>query len=799
MVFFSLLLGSIMSILINSAKFSTDVRKALRDQNYVTNQYWMGICLIVGAVVTVLGLVATYTAWGLLSAISDNNSHALLRSSMGQYVTSLPSKFVVASLYLYLTSLILFLVEIVSGPAMYCLIALVTGLFFQVVVSLSAFGRLIIHTGAMGKKRVLDPQFERYLLPSGLHASLLIKATERRRRRTSVTSQYQSSNNTNNNASGGGGKHNSYHDHNPLDKQHSASFSGENNTTGGSHRSSDRKTNSVRRGSKSQRRRGLSNQGSRGLSASSNTGSVTSLSSTTQSQMFSMSQSSEQPQQAQPPLSLRVDTSHPSPLVIQNYGSTQQDRPQRDASQATPPPTVVATTADVVGTAPPQTDLDNDDNLLSVDENETILLTARAFSPDGMQQPSPSSLSRSQKRHKSSHSRKSSSRSSISKNEIFFEEYDHEKEDDESVDDLVNDIRFPRPSVLNRTTSNELYDVVQMTLSQSEQSHNSSGDEQEDEYCTPSCSMLSLLEEGEEEDDDDVDEEDNGDGSRGEHKTEHVPLVSRSVAVESLAVATASLPVSENAQEPMAALLRKSRTDRVEKLANLKRLQRQSVVAVYRRSSHNPETAGVTRKTPTKTSPLKKQQIREEWQAEEDVRDMYGVEPPVDFLDEIESDIDEEEDSHDDTYRDGTTVNDDPTLQTLPTATRTDRDHIGGWLRRMRSRANNLLRQHLQLQPILEPDSSMKDKDGDHNENIILISSQKNRHGAITEETANPDNHEKENSHNSSSDSGRRRSALLLSSLVEENTALSSTKATNAFSQGDDRSDQPQDDKLIDL
>lgn len=110
---------------------------------------------------------------------------------MGQYVTAMPSKFVVASLYLFLLWLTLILIEIISGPLILVLLSAIMYMFFQVVVSLSAFGRLIIHTGAMGQKRILDPEFERQLLPSGLHASLLIKATERSRRKTSVTDQYR--------------------------------------------------------------------------------------------------------------------------------------------------------------------------------------------------------------------------------------------------------------------------------------------------------------------------------------------------------------------------------------------------------------------------------------------------------------------------------------------------------------------------------------------------------------------------------------------------------------------------------
>jgi hypothetical protein len=163
----------------------------MMEEQYGSLRFYIGCTLLLGAIIAVLGLVSTFTAWGLISAISDSNSHCLLRSSMGQYVTSLPSRFVVAALYLFLLWLLLCIVELMSGPCRIIMISLVVYLFLQVIVSLSAFGRLIIHTGAMGSKRVLDPEFERQLLPSGLHASLLIKATERLRRKTSVTAQYK--------------------------------------------------------------------------------------------------------------------------------------------------------------------------------------------------------------------------------------------------------------------------------------------------------------------------------------------------------------------------------------------------------------------------------------------------------------------------------------------------------------------------------------------------------------------------------------------------------------------------------
>jgi hypothetical protein len=203
-VFLSLLLGSEMAVFLNSSSLLTQIRKSMEDQDYRSLDYYIGCVIIIDICVTILGLVATFTAWSMIAALSDSNSHAILRSSMGQYVTSLPMRLVVASLYLFLLWIVLLIMTLMKGPVPYIIVATVGFMFFQMVSSLSCFGRLIIHTGAMGQKRVLDPEFERHLLPSGLHASLLIKATERARRCTSATAQYQMNtlNYNNNNGTG---------------------------------------------------------------------------------------------------------------------------------------------------------------------------------------------------------------------------------------------------------------------------------------------------------------------------------------------------------------------------------------------------------------------------------------------------------------------------------------------------------------------------------------------------------------------------------------------------------------------
>jgi hypothetical protein len=93
---------------------------------------------------------------------------------------------------MFLLWIILSAIEVTHGLVSFVLVGVIISLFFQVVVTFSAFGRLIVHTGAMGKKPILEPDLERALLPSGLRAPLLIKATNHQRRQTGVIMQYKS-------------------------------------------------------------------------------------------------------------------------------------------------------------------------------------------------------------------------------------------------------------------------------------------------------------------------------------------------------------------------------------------------------------------------------------------------------------------------------------------------------------------------------------------------------------------------------------------------------------------------------
>jgi hypothetical protein len=215
MVLLSLLLGIQNNVFFNSSPEIVDLRQILTTHCHLhtTNlsdndatltfdvshnsvfsslKFWIGFLMLLNICVTIMGIIATFTTWSMISAISDRNAHCLLRSSMGQYVTTLSPRLVVASVYLFLLWFLLFVVEIVSksNPLLWVLLLSVAFVFFSIVVPLSVFGRLVLHTGAMAQRPVLSDELEKELLANGLHASLVIRAHHRQRKNTSVSNQY---------------------------------------------------------------------------------------------------------------------------------------------------------------------------------------------------------------------------------------------------------------------------------------------------------------------------------------------------------------------------------------------------------------------------------------------------------------------------------------------------------------------------------------------------------------------------------------------------------------------------------
>ncbi len=192
MVFMSLLLSTELGVLFNSAGVTTEIRQSLRQQAHHTVSFWAGIAIIISAIFTLLSLISTFTAWTMVSAISDVNAHCILRSSIGQYAAELPGRFIVGSIYSFLIWFCLFLFLLLpAGFYSYLLLIFVICLFVHTITAFSAFGRVIMHTGAMGSNRIFDKGYESSLQPHSLHANLLIKAKANLGNKTSIIRQYQ--------------------------------------------------------------------------------------------------------------------------------------------------------------------------------------------------------------------------------------------------------------------------------------------------------------------------------------------------------------------------------------------------------------------------------------------------------------------------------------------------------------------------------------------------------------------------------------------------------------------------------
>jgi hypothetical protein len=192
MVFMSLLLGAELNVLFNSAAVTTSMRRELFSENFWKIEFWAGITILISVILTILSLFSTFTVWGMVSSISDANAHCILRSSIGQYVSELPGRFIVSAVYSFLiwVSLFFFLLLPVGFWSI-LLLVITAALFFHVVVVFSAFGRIIMHSGAMGTNRIFDEQTEKSLLPHTLHSSLLEKAREVLASKTSIMRQYK--------------------------------------------------------------------------------------------------------------------------------------------------------------------------------------------------------------------------------------------------------------------------------------------------------------------------------------------------------------------------------------------------------------------------------------------------------------------------------------------------------------------------------------------------------------------------------------------------------------------------------
>ena len=192
MVFMSLLLSTQFGVLFNSSTVAVQVRVGLREAHWDTVDFWAGLFIILSSLFTILSLISTFTFTAMISAIDENNAHCILRSSIGQYATELPGRLIVFSIYTFLIAFMsFFFILLPLGSFSICLLLLTIFFFVHVVTVFSSFGRLIMHTGAMGKDRIFSSEYEELLVPHSLHSNLLSKAKFNLANNTSIIRQYR--------------------------------------------------------------------------------------------------------------------------------------------------------------------------------------------------------------------------------------------------------------------------------------------------------------------------------------------------------------------------------------------------------------------------------------------------------------------------------------------------------------------------------------------------------------------------------------------------------------------------------
>ena len=191
MVFMSLLLATEISVLFSPSRPAQNLRQALESMKHTSAYFWGGLFLCISIGMTLSTLLANFTAWATIGAVSAENAHAVLRSSIGLYAAQLPARMAVLSIYCFVIWVVLLLFEILPrGWDVF--VAVFIGLsFIHIVVFYSAFGRLVMYSKAMRTGQIFRGDEEDSMTPDRLSEELLKRATEEREEQTPLPLYYR--------------------------------------------------------------------------------------------------------------------------------------------------------------------------------------------------------------------------------------------------------------------------------------------------------------------------------------------------------------------------------------------------------------------------------------------------------------------------------------------------------------------------------------------------------------------------------------------------------------------------------
>ena len=191
MVFMSLLLGTEIGVLFSPSKPGDAFRFALRDEKYSDLNFWAGVILCVSIGMTVSTLLANFTAWAVVGSVSSQNSHTILRTSIGLYAAQLPARLVVLSIYCFLLWVVLFIYILLPNIWGIIIAIFPIVLIFHIVTIYSAFGRLVMLTKAMRQKPIFEEEEEDSMTPNLLFETLLKRALKEKDKNTPLPLYYR--------------------------------------------------------------------------------------------------------------------------------------------------------------------------------------------------------------------------------------------------------------------------------------------------------------------------------------------------------------------------------------------------------------------------------------------------------------------------------------------------------------------------------------------------------------------------------------------------------------------------------
>lgn len=100
-VVLSLLVSTEIGVFFSPSTIVEAVRQALEKDESSTLEFWTGIVLCVSIFFSISALLSNFSAWSIFVVLSSENSATILRSSIGLYSAQLPSRLVIASIYLF--------------------------------------------------------------------------------------------------------------------------------------------------------------------------------------------------------------------------------------------------------------------------------------------------------------------------------------------------------------------------------------------------------------------------------------------------------------------------------------------------------------------------------------------------------------------------------------------------------------------------------------------------------------------------------------------------------------------------